>query len=91
MGFDLCARCHADRGACAAGRFDQSHTPDHRFEERPMVRTWLHELQGLNPTLQLHQLMDLVGGFFGVVVSRVTRRRVLSSPEASCLDERLEC
>eukprot|EP00980_Cylindrotheca_fusiformis_P011412 scaffold2644_cov129-Cylindrotheca_fusiformis.AAC.2 len=65
IGFDLCKSCF-ERGVhlqerTSYGRFDQSHKPSHRFQERPQTSTALHELMVLHPEMTPAQIMQFVG------------------------------
>ena len=57
IGYDLCGACHG--APLTSGRFGQAHRPEHRLEERPQERGWLHILQAHNPTLTVHQILQL--------------------------------
>lgn len=60
IGYDLCESCHrADNSGLSRGRFGQAHRPEHRMEERPQERTWLHVVQAANPTLGVREILTL--------------------------------
>jgi hypothetical protein len=62
IGFDLCQKCFL-RGAHllpGQGRFNQSHTAPHRFEEREQKPNGLHMLMERHPELTPAQIMQFV-------------------------------
>lgn len=64
IGFDLCKSCF-ERGIHlqernSYGRFNQSHTPSHKFHERAQTSTGLHDLMRLHPEMTPAQIMQFV-------------------------------
>lgn len=60
IGYDLCGTCKDSARPLSAGRFNQHHLPDHRMEEVPQDRTWLHDVQDARPDLTIQQILQLV-------------------------------
>ena len=57
VGFDLCGDCISRSGKM--GRFNQNHTAEHRMEERPQEKMWLHRIQEARPDLSVAQIIEL--------------------------------
>eukprot|EP00192_Tetraselmis_astigmatica_P003910 CAMPEP_0117688338 /NCGR_PEP_ID=MMETSP0804-20121206/23760_1 /TAXON_ID=1074897 /ORGANISM="Tetraselmis astigmatica, Strain CCMP880" /LENGTH=477 /DNA_ID=CAMNT_0005500751 /DNA_START=86 /DNA_END=1519 /DNA_ORIENTATION=+ len=61
MGFDLCGHCMADVDPESVhGRFNQSHTPNHRMEKVDKQPSIIHMFQALNPDIPMPELMRMV-------------------------------